>query len=167
MDPEEQEQPWSDNPNAPKISYHLYVAEKGYFAGFLISSVLYDTRKDPHLHAYLSVPTSFVRFVPGMLIVLFFKCMSALLKPLNCRGERVKWGLVSYTIAMFSFVTVYTAMNLHILSTSFIDNREFPGADGVHPGPYGYFMSIYYKGDQRRSKCCILLEQLVGRWASG
>ena len=81
-----------------------------------------------------------------MLTVLFFKCMAALLKPLNRRGERVKWGLVSYTIAMFTFVTVYTAMNLHILSISFIDNREFPGAGGdVHPGPYGYFISIYYK----------------------
>ena len=99
-----------------------------------------------------------------MLTVLFFKCMAALLKPLNRRGERVKWGLVSYTIAMFAFVTVYTAMNLHILSISFIDNREFPGAGGeVHPGPYGYFMSYVHllQGDQRRSKCCILPEQLV------
>jgi len=81
-----------------------------------------------------------------MLVVLFFRCMAALLKPLNHRGEDVKWGLISYTIAMFAFVTVYTAMNLHILSISFIDNRGFPGAGGdVHPGPYGYFMSIYYK----------------------
>ena len=81
-----------------------------------------------------------------MLVVLFFKCMSALLKPPNRRGERIKWGLVSYAVAMFSFVTIYTAMNLHILSISFIDNREFPGAEGhVHPGPYGYFISIYYK----------------------
>ena len=52
MDPDEQS--WSDNPNAPMISYHVYVAEKGYFAGFLIGSILYGTREDPYLPAYPS-----------------------------------------------------------------------------------------------------------------
>ena len=42
---------------------------------------------------------------------------------------------------MFSVATVQTAMSLDILSISYIDNREFPGIDGVistDPGPWGY-----------------------------
>jgi len=81
-----------------------------------------------------------------MLTVLFFKCMGALFNPVYRRGERIKWGLVSYTTVMFSLATILTAMNLHILSISFIDNREFSNADGgLHPGPYGYYEFIYYK----------------------
>ena len=33
--------PWSDNPNAPKIPLYLYTQEKSYFAGMLIASILY------------------------------------------------------------------------------------------------------------------------------
>ena len=147
MDSGTDEQPWSSNPNAPQVSYHVYVAEKAYLAGFLIGAILYGSFKKPplacppiHAHCVCSV------FILGFLISLFFKCMTALLNPVNRRGEGIKWGLVSYTVVMFSVVTVYTAMNLHMVSISFIDNREFPGAMGdVHPGPYGYFVSIYYK----------------------
>ena len=48
---------WSDNPNAPKISYDQYFEEKVYFAGVLLGSILYGTREarsptrlsaDPH-----------------------------------------------------------------------------------------------------------------------
>ena len=78
--------------------------------------------------------------------MLFFKCMTALINPVHRRGERVKWGLVSYTVVMFFLATVLTAMNLHILSISFIDNREFSHPDmKLHPGPFGYFEFIYYK----------------------
>ena len=98
------------------------------------------------MHLHLSVLTSFVRFVLGTLIVLFFKCMVALLNPAHRRGEGIKWGLVCYTAAMFSFVTVYTAMNDNIQSDSYIDNREFPGVDGVlPPGPLGYQALVYSK----------------------
>ena len=47
---------------------------------------------------------------------------------------------------MFSFVTIYTAVNLHIQSISYIDNRNFPG-DGpdLPPGPFGYQFYIYSK----------------------
>lgn len=65
--------------------------------------------------------------------------MAALFNPVHRRGEPVKWGLVSYTVAMFSIATVVTAMSLNIQSTSYIDNREFSSAEGVpKPGPYGY-----------------------------
>ena len=87
--------------------------------------------------------TPFVRLILGMIIVLFFKCMTALFDPDNRRGDRVKWWLVSYTAIMFSAVTVQTGMNLDILSISYIDDREFPGIDGVlPPGPWGYQIVI-------------------------
>jgi len=44
-----QEGPWSDNPNAPKIPYNLYVEEKADFAGILISSMLYGTHSPTRL----------------------------------------------------------------------------------------------------------------------
>lgn len=75
--------------------------------------------------------------------MLFFKCMTALLNPTHRRGERINWGLVSYTVATFSFVTVLTAANFRLLSICNIDNREFPGVKGVAPpGPYGYQLFI-------------------------
>jgi hypothetical protein len=115
------EQSWSDNPNAPKIPYDLYFGEKARFAGLLVGSILY-----------------------GTLIVLFFKCMTALFNPLYRRGEGIKWGYISFTVLMFSLVTVNTAMNLHVQSISYIDNREFPGVEGKLPyGPFGYQAFIY------------------------
>ena len=75
--------------------------------------------------------------------MLFFKCMAALLNPIQRRGEGVKWGLVTYTMVMFSFATALTAINLNILSASYIGNREFPGVgDLIPPGPLGYQASI-------------------------
>jgi len=56
--------------------------------------------------------------------MLLFQCVAALLNPVHRRGEGIKWWLISHTVAMFSFVTVYTAVNLHIQSEAFIDNRK-------------------------------------------
>ena len=51
---------------------------------------------------------------------------------------------MSYTVAVFSSVTIYTAINLNILSGCYIDNREFPAIDGVlPPGPFGYQAFTY------------------------
>ena len=71
--------------------------------------------------------------------MLFFQCMVALLNPVYRRGEGVKWWLVFYTVAMFSFVTVYTAMNLHIQSNSFINNRGRYSSYTSDPLFYQYF----------------------------
>ena len=76
--------------------------------------------------------------------------MSALLNPINRMRGGIKWGLAIHTAAMFSFVTIYTAINLNIQSISFIDNREFLGAgtstnDVIPPGPVGYQWFIRYK----------------------
>ena len=82
--------------------------------------------------------------VSGIVIILFFQCMDKLLNPVHRRMEGIRWGLVAHTVAMFSAVTVYTAMSLNILSDCYIDNREFPGVDGVlPPGPSGYRFLIY------------------------
>ena len=71
--------------------------------------------------------------------MLFFQCMAGLLNPARRRKEGIRWGLVSYTVATFSLATAYTAVNINGQSLSFIDNREFPGVEGVlPPGPLGY-----------------------------
>ena len=43
-----QGKPWSDNPNAPKISPFLYHAEKANLAGTIIGSILYGACDAPH-----------------------------------------------------------------------------------------------------------------------
>ena len=70
--------------------------------------------------------------------------MVALFDAANRRGERVNWGLVSYTVVMFSFATVLTGMQLTVRSISYIDNRKYPGVEGgVPPGPLGYQSFIW------------------------
>ena len=41
MSDSQESQPWSDNPNAPNISHYVYFLEKIWFAGNLITSILY------------------------------------------------------------------------------------------------------------------------------
>ena len=58
-----QEQLWSDNPNAPKISRTLYLDEKADFAGNLIASILYGMLNARlHLHLRLFVLSPFGLF---------------------------------------------------------------------------------------------------------
>ena len=122
------------------------------------SHTTYMSRRRPHSQEFLSGRFSTVRlrpatpcssicahyvwFIPGMLVVLFFKCIAALLNPLYRKRDGIKWVLVSHTVVTFSFVTVYTAMNLNAQSTSFIDNREFTDPNGTLVGPLGYWLSI-------------------------
>jgi len=73
---------------------------------------------------------------------MFFQCINALLDPANRRREGTKWGLIIYTVLMFSFVTICTGMGLNFISISFVDNREFPGfGDQLPSGPVGYRFS--------------------------
>lgn len=76
--------------------------------------------------------------VLGIVAVLFFRCMSALLNPIDRAKGAIKWGLVAHTVAMFSFVTITTAVNLNFQSISYVDDREFPGDGALFPGPLGY-----------------------------
>ena len=99
--------------------------------------------RHPHLHIWLSVLIEFVRFILGVVVVVTFKCIAALLNPAYRRGDGIKWGLVCYTATIFSLVTVLTGMHFNIRSISYIDNRNFPGAEGmIPPGPFGYQQSI-------------------------
>lgn len=134
------ETPWSDNPNAPQIPYALYFAEKSNFAGALLGAIFYGMPVIyPSIRAHQST-------VLGIVIVLFFRCIAALFSPTNRSKGGIKWPLVAHTVVMFSFVTVYTATSLDLQSISYIDNREFPGVDGLlPPGPLGYQLFIYSK----------------------
>ena len=138
-----QTKPWSDNVNAPKIPYDLYFAEKASFAGILLASILYGTPKITHLYACTSALNSLVL---GTLTVLFFQCVALLLSSVNRKREGVKWGLICYTMVMFSCATVVIGTTQNIASVSFIDNREYPGIEGVFPpGPLGYQSMICSK----------------------
>ena len=84
--------------------------------------------------------------IPGIVIALSSQCMRALINPPSRGMTSVRWVVTAHTVAMLSIVTVNTAMSLNIQSISYIDNREFPGANGVpNPGPLGYQSFIYSK----------------------
>ena len=86
----------------------------------------------------LSVPS-----ILGIVIVLFFQCMGALFSSTYRAKTATKWSFVAYVSIMFSFVTIYTAMDLNLQSISYIDNREFPGNSDLPPGPLGYQFLIH------------------------
>ena len=72
--------------------------------------------------------------------------MAALFNPINHKREDIKWGLVSYTVTIFSFATILTGMALHVESLSYVDNCEMPGVEGAYPpGPTGYPSSIWLR----------------------
>ena len=74
-----------------------------------------------------------------MVIILYFECAVAILKPLPGRRRGRKWGLFAYTTFLFVLGTIYTACNLRVRELSYIDNREFPGKPpSLPPGPIGY-----------------------------
>jgi len=123
-----QTKPWSDNPNAQKISYVAYSVEKADFAGILIAAILHGTSNNPHPDVRLSVLNTFIL---GAFVVLFFRCMTALLDPSNLKRWGIKWGLVCYTVVMFSCATVATGTAQNLASVSFIDNHGSPGVEGV------------------------------------
>lgn len=109
------EKPWSNNTNAPQIPLPIYFLEKGYLAGTLIGAMAY-----------------------GIIVVLFFRCIGALLNPVNRMDRGFKWVLVAHTVAMFSFVTMPIAMDFNRRSISYIDNRDFP----LGPTGYGSFSEM-------------------------
>ena len=70
--------------------------------------------------------------------------MNALLNPADRPRTGVRWPFVVHIVAMFSFATVIMVAACVSASTSFVDNRGFPGAGyPLLPGPLGYFASLY------------------------
>jgi hypothetical protein len=136
--------PRSNNLNAPQIPDLLYFAEKANFAGIIIAGIFYGA-SILSLHLLICPLPRLVHLSLGIIIILFFQCMGALLNPVGHTKGDIKWGLVVHTTTMFSFVTVSTAANLGLLSISYIDNREFSGNDSSPPGPFGYQFFIFSK----------------------
>lgn len=56
----------------------------------------------------------------------------------------IKRELVAHTAFMFSFVTMAIPTVLQVQSISYVDNPEFPSADGtLWAGPLAYQLSTY------------------------
>jgi len=89
--------------------------------------------RHPRLHTCSSVLTVFILFVPGIVVVLFFQCMAALMNPANRGGKGVRWRLASYTVVTFSCVSTFTAVNA--LNVWFDDEDET-----LRPGRLGYVL---------------------------
>lgn len=83
--------------------------------------------------------------------------MSALLNSVNRPRGSIKWGLAAHTVVMFSLVTIGTGIDAHILRNSFIDDRAFPGADAIPPGPLGYQVTLFDKAINVASGCIFIL----------
>ena len=127
-----QEQPWSDDPDAPNISHRLYFDEKAYSAGLLISSILYGMPCNaPRILTCLSVFALFARVALGIIIMLFFQCMAGLFSPVHCKGDR----------GHFFGCDCGNRNELWILVRFLRANREFPGVEGVSPGALTYQIS--------------------------
>jgi hypothetical protein len=92
----------------------------------------------PTIRAHLICP------ILGIVIILFFQRMGSFLNPIDRTSGRIKCGLVVHTAAMFSVLTLNAAMSLDIYSISYVDDREFHGANHTFPpGPYGFQWIIY------------------------
>ena len=63
--------------------------------------------------------------------------MATLLNPAHPIRKGIRWALVAHTVALFSFLTIPFGIAFDNLPIEYINNREFPGGDGVPPGPIG------------------------------
>ena len=84
----------------------------------------------PLIHTY------FVRSIyrSGIVIILFFQCMGTLLDHVIRTRGGIKWGLLAYTVAVFSFVTIFTVTALNVQLVSYVEFREVPdGPLFYHP----------------------------------
>ena len=131
--------PWSDISYAPHIPHELYFTEKVSFAGPFLGAIFYGTPTFGSTY-WCSPPLSDVSS-PGIVVVLFSRCMGTLLNPVERTTGGIKWALVVHTTAMFSLVTVYSVITG--IPSDYIENREYPGDAGFPPGPFGHGLSRY------------------------
>ena len=106
----------------------------------------------PNSTTYFMVNTIFPKRVQMVKLIMssFLKpedpdvltsALNALLHPFHPTTKGIRWGLVAHTVAMFSFLTTGATINREIFSYTYIDNREFHGADGSLPGAIRYLSS--------------------------
>jgi len=127
----------SSNPFAPKVSQAVLYYEHAAYAGNAIGDILYGQCFATTVIDWKKKQRS--RFLTGMVIILYFECAFAILRPPPGRGRGRKWGLLIYTTFLFVLGTIYTTCNLRVRQLSYIDNREFPGkAPSLPAGPIGY-----------------------------
>ena len=74
----------------------------------------------------------------GIVVALFFQCITTLLNPANTIRKGIRWALVAQTVALFLFLSIPVGIEFDSLSILYINNREFPGDDESPPGPIGY-----------------------------
>lgn len=100
--------------------------------GIFVAAIIYG------MLAYTRWYHLLTHYIPGVILVLFFRCMGALLNPAGHRKEGIRWGLVAHTVAMFVFLTINVCINFALQSISYVDDREFSGGSTTPRGPYGY-----------------------------
>ena len=81
----------------------------------------------------------------GIVVALFFQCISVLLSPVNSIRRGVKLALIFHTVAMFAILTIPIGLGASGLPTRYINNREYPGNDEFPPGPIGYDYTLNRK----------------------
>ena len=81
----------------------------------------------------------------GIAVALFFQCMATLLDPANPMRKGMRWALVAHTVAMLLFLTISVGIPYDEVSIEYIGHREFPGNDGLPPGPVGYDAVLTFK----------------------
>ena len=110
----------------------------------------------PSIRARLTRSTPYL----GVIVDLFFRCMSALLHPVDRTRMRIRWGLVVYTVVMFSFATIFTAMTFEVQSISYVDNRKFPGFP-FPDSPLGTSSTFLTRGSSLLPRCLTLATPLA------
>ena len=97
------------------------------------------------VRSFIRADLAFSAHHSGIIVILFFQCLNALLDPVNRTGRRIKWPLVAHCVAMFSIATLYIGTSLNVQAISYVDNRCFPGNGELFPGPFGFLAFIYSK----------------------
>jgi len=70
----------------------------------------------------------------GMLSMIALNCLRNLFKGRPLR--QVQWGIVAYTIIIYSWATIYLGTWTKYVEMMFIDDRNYPGDPG---GPLGFY----------------------------
>lgn len=106
------------------------------------SLVQYPMVRHPvHLSIYAHLVFRFT--ILGIVIALFFKCMRALLNPVNRRAKVVKCGLVVHTAAMFVLVTIFIVLYTSCQRLTLINSNQSYGFwPELLPGPSDYWVGM-------------------------